>query len=181
MGPHAGTDPDGIDVDDDDDDDVDVDDDLSQFLSRPLPTSAYASRDKYTGSLGYGRDGDACMYRVYPKLAHRCKAAITELYDFREEYVESNPVMMSSSPYHYVKHHNPVVAISFVTLLVLALFVTFKKRQKNQQIRRVLDVIDGNPSLKAQVEGLAGCDIPLHNSGWKDCKHSHTTRSQSLT
>ena len=31
---------------------------------------------------------------------------------------------------------------------------------KDQQIRKILDVIDSNPNLKSQVEELAGCEIP---------------------
>jgi len=147
-------------------DNNDDDSDISLFLKRPQPSK---SRDVFSGSLGYGPGGDMCMYRAYPKLSSQCKAAITDLYDFRQEYVESNPVTMSASPYHVVKHHagHPAVAVSVVTFLVLGLFVTFRRRQKNVQIRKVLDVIDGNPALKAQVEALAGCEIPKHNSGWK--------------
>lgn len=185
-GPFLWMGPRQVDIDngvDDDGDDGEVDDDgddntsylgsaLSQFMERQAVFSS-GKDDVYTGSLGFGDEGDACMYKVYPKLSNSCKDAISDLYDFREDYVYDNPMAMgapasaSATAFHYARRGHAGMALGFVTLLILGLYVTFKRREKSHQIRRVLDVIDGNPQLKQQVEELAGCEIPRHNSGWK--------------
>jgi len=143
---------------DDGDDYGDIDVDAGEPEENTLPPD-----NIYGGSLGFGEEGDACMYKAYPRLSQTCKGAISDLYDFRDNfYAASQPSIIH--PYH--RHHG----FFLFGLLIFGLIfftISYKRDKKTKQIRKILDVIDANPNLKSQVQELAGCDIPEHNSGWK--------------
>lgn len=157
AGSHLGTD---VEEDGEYDDVIaeDKDGDTPYILGQPL-----LQDDIYSGSLGFGDEGDTCMYSYYPQLSQPCKGAISDLYDFREDYYASTQPSILH-PYH--RHHGGFVIAMIVCALVIGI-VGYKRGQKTKQIRKILDVIDANPNLKSQVEELAGCEIPEHNSGWK--------------
>jgi hypothetical protein len=156
----AHVDTDNSDSDSDDDDDDDDDDDTNKAHSMGKP---WLKDTSYAGSLGFGEDGDACMYEVFPQLSTECKSAVSDMYDFRDDYFIAAQEAMA--PHGYRHHHGH----GFGLLLACIIFFVFayKRRKKSQQIRKILNVIDANPHLKSQVEELAGCEIPEHNSGWK--------------
>ena len=122
----------------------------------------------YTGSLGYGIEGDACLMQNYPSLSQACKNSFQELGAVRTDYISSTVDeefmgYADSNGWHegYSHHHgHPIFMLLIIGLIG---YFMYQRHQKMKKIRRILTVIEGNPSLKAQVESAAGCEIPPHS------------------
>jgi hypothetical protein len=172
MGPMFGrahaTGPTDIEVKRGDDDDSDSDDDDDDHPHhgmrvhftpphRPL-VSGRGPHDRvnsYSGALGFGAKGDSCIMLNYAKLSTECKSSLKAIGQVRAEYVQS-----AGDPWHGHHHHHPLL---FFGMLGVFGYFFYRRHVKMKSIRQILNVIDANPSLKAQVEAAAGVEIPKHN------------------
>lgn len=155
-----GDDDDSDDSGDDDDDDDDHPRGMRVHFTPPHPplTDGRDSRgrisDSYSGALGFGAKGDSCIMVNYAKLSTECKSSLMAIGQVRSEYVQS-----AGDPGHGHHHHHPLLVFC---LLGVFGYLFYQRHVKMKSIRRVLNVIDANPSLKAQVEAAAGVEIPRH-------------------
>lgn len=131
---------------------------------RPLPPPP-PEMSMYTGSLGFGSQGDSCMYSKFDTLSSPCQNAILDMYALRSDYEQE---VIQSSGHHCHGHF---------LLIVLALFVISrifmrKHRQRRQQVVSLLKALEANPALKAQVEAETGVQVPPapNCSGAKCCR-----------
>jgi hypothetical protein len=94
--------------------------------------------------IGYGEEGDACMYDNYDMLSTECQSAI-------EDYNESN----CSSAHYFI----PALLL---IVLVLSLFACRLRhyRQRYEPMQTIIAAIHNNPELKSQVETAAGVAMP---------------------
>lgn len=125
----------------------------------------------YMGSLSYGYSGDACIYENFQTLSPGCQEAVSDLYILRENYWQQEEI--AHKPPHHHGLFLPIILLFLVVpCLVRKLFI---KRKRFQDVRKVLEAIEANPSLKAAVEQSAGIPIPklpqcpMHKSRAASC------------
>lgn len=112
----------------------------------------------FPGALGYGAQGDICMYQNADKLSQPCLQSIADVYSLRQMYWENQ-----SQPYHHGHGF-------FLFLIGLALIFGFKRLffyKRHQNIRNLLQGLHNNPDLKNMVEAKLGVEVP------KACPHGH--------
>jgi hypothetical protein len=122
----------------------------------PLPPS-YEEDEFFIGALGFGADGDECLYTKFDQLTAPCQSSIEDLYTLREEYWNENQAIEESAN----RSHGAFI-VWF--LLGVLLFLGFLRRraynEKTKEARQFLDAIDANPSLKQTVETSTGLSLP---------------------
>ena len=125
----------------------------------PPPSSPPPPRQNndfiYTGELGYGNDGDNCIYTNFDQLSIDCKDAILTVHELRDQYWQEEED----------EHHPPLfvlficMAFFFYAVRVIArLFGPHARRA--QHTRAVLVALEKNPELKAAVEAAANVQVP---------------------
>lgn len=111
------------------------------------------------GNLGYGVNGNKCMYEHRAELSLNCREAIQQAENFRHEYWQEE---QDAHHYHFV---------GFVVVLigiVLAVFVYKKRfskegkarRKATQEVHSVMESIYADPNLKNSVESAYGKVLP---------------------
>jgi hypothetical protein len=116
------------------------------------------SQNKFLStSLGYGSNGDQCIVNNFSQFSGPCQDAILAL----EEVHFSIASEQVDDYHHHHHHHHPIIVLLILSGLG---YIFYRRHQKMRSIRQILNVIEANPSLKAQVEQVAGVPIPPHNS-----------------
>jgi len=100
------------------------------------------------------------MALKFDQLTQPCQDSIRALSDVRDNYVHAEQEQQCSGSGHYHHHHHPFIILG---AFALAGYAFYRRHQKMKDIRQILNVIDANPSLKQQVESVAGVAIPPHN------------------
>jgi len=123
-------------------------------------SSPEGNSDSYSGALGFGASGDACLILNYAKLSSECRSSLHAIGDVRSEYLAESSGYSDIHWHGHPHHGHPILGLLAVGALG---YFFYKRHQKMKSIRRILNVIEANPSLKAQVEGAAGVEIPAHS------------------
>jgi hypothetical protein len=114
----------------------------------------------FAGNLGFGADGDMCLYRNMDRLSSSCSSAVADLYMLRESYWRE---------YQDQQHGPPppfgcgLLAIGLLAVVFLARRYFGYKRQ--QQVRSLLTALHTHPDLKARVESETGVSVPMPYTG----------------
>jgi len=113
--------------------------------------------DVYTGAIGYGPQGDMCMYQSYGKLSSGCQTAIKSVFALRQQYW-SEDVEMSSHEGGFGHVLLPLLLGLFVVVGLIKRCGPHRKHRKDAIT--ILKAIEANPALKAAVEAEAGVSLP---------------------
>jgi len=118
----------------------------------------YITYDNYNaGVLGYGAEGDLCMYNNYNYLSQPCINSIQQLSDTRAEYWEDYNETTVNSDCHFAGGF-AVLLLGFITIFAMIRWCCVRKRIKHE--RDLLTSINANPMLKASVEAETGIEVP---------------------
>lgn len=109
----------------------------------------------YDTFLGYGAQGDMCLYQQYDDLSGNCQQAIAGVERLHEHYQEE------------AYHHGPHLLPGLLAALVVVLLAKFCKRfmcnkqyKFQEQMKATLTAINNNQELKAHVEMTTGVAVP---------------------
>lgn len=142
----------------DSDSDSDTEEDQAQPKKKPCPHHMPPD-NMFAGAIGFGAEGDLCMYQNLDALSPPCQQAVADLYQLREQFWLEDQVAQGPPP---PPHHHPFLLLLPVLLLGGALL--FKRRRqlaKAKQINSFLSSLHGgDASLKAAVEQQAKMSIP---------------------
>jgi len=109
---------------------------------RHLPPDTY-----FAGAIGFGAEGDMCLYRHLESLSPPCVSAVADLYSLRSQYWAAD---QAPKPPHCGAM--PVL-LFLLGLLGLGLFVKkMRCHKRNKAVNSFLTAIHANPQLKAAVE-----------------------------
>jgi hypothetical protein len=101
----------------------------------------------YQGALGFGMDGDSCVYANLDTFSQPCQQAVQDLYAFRYDYQDQGR-----------KCHGFFWIIFGVFVLMYVL--GRKHRARRQKIVALLKALEANPALKTMVEAETGLVVP---------------------
>jgi hypothetical protein len=115
----------------------------------------------FPGALGFGAQGDLCMYQHIDQLSAPCLGAISDVHALRQQYWQEE----SSAVYH--GHGLMLVKLGAklvggIALLALACRVFTRKRHRATY--KLLAGLNANPELKAKVESELGVTVPPHGA-----------------
>ena len=133
-------------------------------MPTPMPVqvdprdAARGAPDYPNGALGFGVQGDDCMYAHFDSLSFTCRSAVAEAGAFRHQYTQEEQE----------SHHHPHFGVMLFILAVFGVFVYKKRfsaqgrqrREAAQETKRVLETVHGNVELKASVESAYGKPLP---------------------
>lgn len=124
-------------------------------VSRPPPPPPPREPDMYfAGAIGFGADGDQCMYYNANLLTPNCQGAIQNFYDMRDKYWREEEVI-NDGPYKGGLHLLLLGGL-FIILMIRRMRTT--KRQKD--VKSFLSAVHSDASLKASVETSTGMKVP---------------------
>ena len=105
----------------------------------------------FSGALGFGAEGDMCMYQNADQLSDPCVKAISNVYELRDEYWHE-----SNGPHH-------CHGIFFILLALFGLIYgirRFKTRHQRKAAHNLLVGLNNDPELKKAVEAKLGITVP---------------------
>jgi len=114
----------------------------------------------FAGNLGFGADGDMCLYRNMDRLSPACSSAVSDLYKLRETYWREYQDQQFGPPPHL--GCGLVVIGLLAAVLVARRYFGYKRRQ---QVRSLLTALHTHPDLKARVETETGISVPMPYTG----------------
>lgn len=123
-----------------------------------LPCSKRNQADRFKGYIGYGLQGDMCMYSNFDNLSQGCQSAINDLFVVRQQFVQDNQ--------EHAAGHNGHHAFVFISLIVLSICLLVRLTRKilyrdhRRKLKHIMNTIVKSPSLKAAVEAEAKCEVP---------------------
>ena len=122
----------------------------------PLPAHHIAPDNSFAGNMGFGAEGDMCMYRGMAQgaVSQPCIGAVAELYQLRAQYWEET--QLATMPPHH--HHFGVLIV--LLLLVFCAVRRFRMARYHKQVRSLLTALHLSPQLKAAVEAETGVQVP---------------------
>lgn len=160
-------------VDDDSDDDgSDSDDDSDDEDDHHGPGHhGHGHEDtSFPGALGFGAQGDLCMYQQLEQLSPPCVSAVADVYALRQSY-------WAEAEGH--GHHHCGGGLVLIGLLLLFLGARFISRKRRQAVQGLLVGLEADPALKAKVEESLGIQVPAPckcpSAGQSCCKRLCTT------
>ena len=124
----------------------------------------------FAGNLGFGADGDMCLYRNMDRLSSSCSSAVADLYMLRESYWREYQDQQHGPPPHL---GCGLVAIGLLAVVFLVRRYFGYKRQ--QQVRSLLTALHTHPDLKARVESETGVSVPMPYTGHCCCASNAST------
>jgi hypothetical protein len=101
----------------------------------------------FSGSLGFGQDGDMCLYENFPKVSSQCQLAVRDLHALRSTYWQQELNSREGPPMGHPCFLFLLVSAAFLFFLV---FYNLKTRKMRKLNRAVMDAIESNPHLRAQ-------------------------------
>lgn len=120
---------------------------------QPPPPPPAGGEDVYfNGALGFGAEGDMCLYENFNRLSQPCVQGMTDLYEVRQRFWHDN------EEYSGGGHH-----IIFLVLAALFLWMIVKKciwRKRIAKVRNFMEAVHANPALKATIEAETGLPVP---------------------
>mmetsp|Transcript_5249 Transcript_5249/g.7442 ORF Transcript_5249/g.7442 Transcript_5249/m.7442 type:complete len:618 (+) Transcript_5249:21-1874(+) len=110
----------------------------------------------FAGALGFGAEGDMCMYQSLDSLSDPCVSAVADLYSLRSQYWAAD---QTPPPSPCGAHAG--VLFFLLGLLGVVLFVKKMRFQKKKKaVNSFLSAINANPQLKAAVEQHTQQKVP---------------------
>lgn len=110
----------------------------------------------FTGALGFGASDDMCLYKNFDKLTEPCQSAIVDHFQLRQDYWNES----TETSYHGHGHHLAFWLLVFAFVFFVRRVICGHRHHHFHQVRKIMDSIRANPSLKAAVEAEAGVAIP---------------------
>jgi hypothetical protein len=101
----------------------------------------------FSGSLGFGQDGDMCLYENFPKVSNQCQFAVRDLHALRSTYWQQEVNSREGPPMGHPCFLFVLFSAAFLFILV---FFNLKTRKMRKLNRAVMDAIESNPQLRAQ-------------------------------
>lgn len=101
----------------------------------------------FSGSLGFGQDGDTCLYENFAKVSNQCQYAVQDLHELRSTYWQQEVNSREGPPMGHPCFFFFIVSAAFIVFLV---FYNLKTRKMRKLNRAVMDAIESNPHLRAQ-------------------------------
>jgi hypothetical protein len=114
-----------------------------------LPPDTY-----FAGALGFGAEGDLCMYQHLEQLSDPCVSAVANIYELRAQYWAED---QAPPP------HCPWAGLAVFGLFLLGLLLLVKKlrfMKKKKAVNEFLAAIAAQPQLKAAVEEQTRMKLP---------------------
>jgi hypothetical protein len=111
---------------------------------------------QYMAPLGFGENGDICVYENYNSLSYSCQEAISIVYDLHNQYSEEEEEM----------HGPPRPMILLIGILLTLVIIRSCCRlcgpgaKRHAKMRAIMDAIRADPELKSRVEAASGETIP---------------------
>ncbi len=129
----------------------------------------------FSGNLGFGADGDMCMYRAMSqgRVSQPCVGAVSELYELRAQYWEE-----SQQPQDFHHHHGLGLLILGVVLLACTVRRIYAVRYE-KKVRSLLTALHTHPHLKNSVEAETGLEVPVPVPAGTCCIGANTDGSSS--
>lgn len=115
----------------------------------------------FAGNLGFGADGDMCLYRNMDRLSASCSSSVADLYMLRESYWRDYQDQQQGPP------HFGCGLVAIGLLAVVFLVRRYFGYKRHQQVRSLLTALHTHPDLKARVESETGVSVPMpmHTTG----------------
>lgn len=123
-----------------------------QGLPPPPPPPGPWEDVFYNGALGFGAEGDMCLYENFNQLSQPCVQGMADLYDVRQRYWNDNE--------EYYGGHRHFLFLVLGALFVWAMVKKCIWRKRIQKVRTFMDAINANPALKATIEAETGMPVP---------------------
>jgi len=142
----------------------------------PPPHPPVPEDHSFSGNLGFGADGDMCLYRglAQGRVSPPCQAAVGELYQLRAEYWEES---QQQDDFH---HHHGGLGLLIIGLVLLVCCVRrFYAARYEKKVRSLLTALHTHPHLKASVEAETGLEIPAPVPAGTCCVGASTEGSSS--
>ena len=117
----------------------------------------------FAGALGFGAEGDMCLYQNLDRLSDPCVRAVSDLYSLRSQYWAAEMTPPPPRPCHS--------GLLLAALAILGLFLLVKKlrwRKRREQVNAFLAAVAARPELKAAVEEQTQLKVP-EPLGCKGC------------
>lgn len=111
----------------------------------------------FPGALGFGADGDKCLYDQLPGLSPPCINSINRLYDLREQYWNQNQELEEQAA---TSHHGTFIVFLLGAFALFLVFRVFGLKKKNKRTNKLLHALHADKQLKASVEAQTGMAIP---------------------
>lgn len=123
----------------------------------PPPPGAVGHEDSYfMGALGFGADGDQCLYDNYKILSPSCQDSIEDFYMLRESYFDQNQNIENSARHG----HGGFAWLLLALFLVVGCMRRRVWNKKTKNVREFFDKIEANPSLKQNIERETQMTLP---------------------
>lgn len=121
----------------------------------PPPPPPVPEDHSFDGSLGFGADGDMCLYKGMAdgRVSDPCIDAVADLYELRAEYWQE-----SQQPQGH--HHGGFFLLLVLAVLVGCLARRFLRCRHDRKVRSLLTALHTHPALKAAVEAETGVTVP---------------------
>lgn len=110
----------------------------------------------FMGSLGYGPNGDMCIYQNFNTLSQPCQGAIQQHFELRQQF-------WTEEESHQSCHAMAGFGLLLGAFILGSVVRRCIYRKRFQQVRKVMDAINANPALKAAVEAEAGVTMVITN------------------
>lgn len=120
------------------------------------PPPPVSEDHSFSGSLGFGADGDMCMYQGMAQgmVSQPCMGAVSGLYQLRAQYWEES--QMPPPPPHC---HLGLILIA--AALLGCCVRRFYAARYEKKVRSLLTALHTHPHLKASVEAETGIQVPM--------------------
>lgn len=92
----------------------------------------------FQGSLGFGHDGDICLYENFHKISPECQFAVRDLHELRGTYWQQEVDAREGPP---PGHACFLFGFISLALLLSLIFYNLKTRKMRQQTRAVMDAM----------------------------------------
>ena len=129
----------------------------------------------FSGNLGFGADGDMCVYRAMSqgRVSQPCVGAVSELYELRAQYWEE-----SQQPQDFHHHHGLGLLILGVVLLACTVRRIYAIRYE-KKVRSLLTALHTHPHLKSSIEAETGVEVPVPVPAGTCCVGANTDGNSS--
>jgi TRAP-type C4-dicarboxylate transport system permease small subunit len=159
KGPSPPPPPTGPESDSDSDSDSDSEDTPPSKGKTPCPHHLPPD-DMFAGAIGFGAEGDLCMYHNLDVLSPTCQQAVADLYQLRQQFwIEDASAQAPPPP----PHHHPFLLLAPVLLLGAALmFKRHRHLKRRREVNHLLESLhSGDANLKKAVEQQAKMSVPV--------------------
>jgi hypothetical protein len=127
--------------------------DAPRNIDRPLPvfSRSLEMMEPIIPSLGFGFDGDMCLFDNIDRVSPQCQASIDDLQVYVDDMDFDDDSGCPILPF--------ILLLLFVTL-ILRCIARRRMLQRQDSLHKTLAAIHASPDLKAKVEAASGIPVP---------------------